>query len=86
MWFVEEDIWRGAWVRRPGTNVFDATMTLPIGSVVTYRVAVERDGETIIARRNPGAEDQLDYVGRLNGRSISGTYVGGYWFARIDGP
>ena len=86
VWFVEEDIWRGAWVRRPGTNVFDATMTLPIGSVVTYRVVVERDGETIIARRNPGAEDQLDYVGRLNGRSISGTYVGGYWFARIDGP
>ena len=83
-WFVEEDIWRGAWIRRPGTNEFDAVMTLPNGSVVTYRVTVERDGETIIARRNLGAEDQLDYVGRLNGKSISGTYAGGYWFARIE--
>lgn len=83
-WFVEEDIWRGAWIRRPGTNEFDAVMTLPNGSVVTYSVKVERDGDTIIARRNLGTEDQLDYVGRLNGQSISGTYAGGYWFAQVD--
>lgn len=83
-WFVEEDIWRGTWIRRPGTNEFDAAMTLPNGSIATYRVTVERDGDTIIAHRNAGADDRLDYVGRLDGRSISGTYVGGYWFARIE--
>ena len=86
-WFVEEDIWRGAWMRRPGTNVFDATMTLPVGLVVTYTVTVERDGDTIIARRNLGAKgaaDRMDYIGRLRGKTISGTYAGGYWFAKIE--
>lgn len=27
VWYMEEDAWSGALVRRPGTNVFDATMT-----------------------------------------------------------
>jgi len=83
VWFVEEDIWRGAWVRRPGTNIFDATMTLPVGSVVTYTATVERDGDTIIARRNLGAADRIDYVGALKGKAIVGTYAGGHWSARI---
>lgn len=83
-WFVEEDIWRGTWIRRRDTNEFDAAMTLPNGSIVTYTVTVERDGETIIAHRNLGGHDRLDYVGKLNGRSISGTYAGGYWFAQIE--
>ena len=79
-------MWRGAWVRRPGTNIFDAAMTLPVGTVVTYTTAIERDGDTIIARRNLGAKgvaDRMDYVGRLRGKTISGTYAGGYWFAKI---
>ena len=74
-------------MRRPGTNVFDATMTLPVGLVVTYTVTVERDGDTIIARRNLGAKgaaDRMDYIGRLRGKTISGTYAGGYWFAKIE--
>lgn len=83
-WYVEEDIWRGAWVRRPGTNVFDAVMTLPVGMVVTYTATVERDGDTIIARRNVGTPHQMDYVGRLHGRTISGNYAGGYWSAKIQ--
>lgn len=87
LWFVEEDVWRGAWVRRPGTNVFDAVMTLPGGAVVTYIATVERDGGTIIARRNldvMGAVDRMDYVGTLKGKAISGTYPGGHWSARIN--
>lgn len=84
VWYVEEDIWRGAWIRRSGTNVFDAIMTLPVGMVVTYTATVERDGDTIIARRNVGTAHQMDYVGRLHGKTISGTYAGGYWSAKIQ--
>ena len=46
-----------------------------------------RDGDTIIARRNLGAKgaaDRMDYIGRLRGKTISGTYAGGYWFAKIE--
>lgn len=86
VWYVEEDYWRGAWIRRPGTNEFDAVMTAPVGIVETYTVTAERDGDTIIARRNVRTKrpDRMDYVGRLRGRIISGTYAGGYWSAKIQ--
>ena len=61
--------------RRPGTDVYDATMTLA-GDVVVYVVKIERL-EHIVARRIAPADARLDYLGMLEGRHIRGTYEGG---------
>lgn len=82
VWYVEESAWRGVWLRRPGTDVYDATMTLA-GDVVVYVVKIERSGNTIIARRIAPADARLDYLGMLEGRHIRGTYEGGPWTATI---
>jgi hypothetical protein len=84
VWNVDEDAWRGQWVRRPGTNTFDA-ITRRAGGVVTYVVNVERAGDTIIARRDFGSDGsgRFDYFGKLDGNTVRGSYLGGVWVATI---
>lgn len=84
VWYVEENGWRGFWVRRPGTNVFDAVMTMG-GVVGRYTAAIERAGNTIIARRSdpPGETRRMDYSGTLDGDVIDGTFPGGRWIVLV---
>ena len=51
IWYVEEDAWRGVWIRRPETNTFDASMTMA-GIVVVFVATVERSGDDIMVRRD----------------------------------
>ena len=82
-WYVEEDGWRGAWIRRPGTRTFDAVMTKG-GLIAVYEVTVEKNGPHIIGRRyDVDPNSRWDYGGVLNGDAIVGTYPGGIWRAEI---
>ncbi|MFO1162898.1 MAG: hypothetical protein U1E60_28955 [Reyranellaceae bacterium] len=83
-WYVEENGWRGTWIRRPGTNVFDAGMAMG-GDVVPYTATVERSGNTIIVRRQYGTDEstRMDYIGTLDGDVIRGTSPGGRWIALV---
>ncbi|WP_395713537.1 hypothetical protein [Reyranella sp.] len=83
VWYMEEDAWRGALIRRPGTNVFDATMTKG-GMVVQYTAEIVRDGDRIFITRD--AHDKkamMTYVGTLRGNRVTGTYRGGIWGAIV---
>ncbi|MFO1084073.1 MAG: hypothetical protein U1E21_05900 [Reyranellaceae bacterium] len=83
VWYMEEDAWTGALVRRAGTNVFDATVTKG-GMVVQYTAEIMRDGNRIFIVRNPRDEQaKMTYVGTLRGNRVSGTYSGGVWGAII---
>jgi hypothetical protein len=83
IWFVEEQGWRGGWIRRPGTNRFDAIVTMG-RAVVGFTADVERNGDRIIVRRYPDDPDaRMDYSGILKDGVITGTYIGGPWRAEI---
>ncbi|MGE4080115.1 MAG: hypothetical protein AB7F22_31690 [Reyranella sp.] len=83
VWYMEEDAWSGALVRRPGTNIFDATMTKG-GQVVQYTAEIVRDGDQIFITRDPhDRQARMTYVGRLRGNRVTGTYSGGVWGAII---
>lgn len=83
VWYMEEDAWSGALVRRPGTNVFDATMTKG-GLVVQYTAEIVRDGEQIFITRDPhDKQAKMTYVGKLRGNRVIGTYAGGAWTAIV---
>lgn len=83
VWYMEEDAWTGALVRRPGTNIFDATMTKG-GMVVQYTAEIVRDGDQIFITRDPNDKQaMMTYVGRLRGNRVTGTYSGGVWGAII---
>lgn len=84
-WYVEENGWRGMWIRRPGTNIFDAAMMMG-GVIGLYTAAVERAGNTIIVRRSDSLDGtrRMDYSGTLEGKVIDGTFPGGRWIARIQ--
>lgn len=82
-WYVEEDGWRGAWIRRPGTKYFDAVMTKG-GLIAVYELAVEKNGAQIIVKRHDrDPNSRWDYSGVLEGGVITGTYPGGIWRAEI---
>ena len=83
VWYMEEDAWSGALIRRRGTNIFDATMTKG-GLVVQYTAEIVRDGDQIFITRDPHDEKaKMTYVGRLRGDRVTGTYSGGVWSAII---
>lgn len=83
VWYMEEDAWSGALVRRPGTNVFDATMTKG-GLVVQYTAEIVRDGDQIFIMREPrDKQAKMTYVGKLRGNRVIGTYAGGAWTAIV---
>jgi len=83
VWYMEEDAWSGALIRRPGTNIFDATMTKG-GMVVQYTAEIVRDGDEIFITRAPHDKlARMTYVGRLRGSRVTGTYSGGVWGAII---
>jgi hypothetical protein len=86
-WSEEENGWRGEWVRRGNSNIFDATWT---GSgTVRAVLTISISGDVVsVSRQNASDTNNCQYQGVLRGRSVSGTYQcvsgGGQWSATIE--
>jgi hypothetical protein len=90
-WLEQSCGWTGVWIRRDGTNIFDATWSKPGKSDVTADMTVHLHGSNVtIERRNSnnGVECDLNGVISYDGRSVSGTYsckgATGRWGAIIS--
>jgi hypothetical protein len=87
-WEVEEGGWRGVWTRRGNSNVFDARWTRagerPITAVLRMRL---QDNFVCISRRNSSDGNDCQYVGRIEGRRVTGFNIcnrgGGPWSGTI---
>jgi hypothetical protein len=82
-WDEEENGFVGKWVRRPGTNMFDATWKS--GRItVTGLLVITRAGNLIkVERKTFGGGNDMTYIGTISGNDVSGRYTGGKWFATI---
>jgi hypothetical protein len=84
VWYIEEDAWSGALIRRSGTNVFDATVTKAGQEVATYVATISRSGDKIFMLRHASDDKEgTIYVGTLDGNKVRGTYPLGVWIATI---
>lgn len=77
LWVDREMGWDGQWVRRPGTNVFDATWSNPAGARVQATMAMETIAtgtlpSVWITRTQPGMTCR--YQGTLEGDTAFGSY------------
>lgn len=98
-WTEQENGWRGTWVRRAGSNRFDArwtrgsravsaTMTISIRGDVVRVTRVQRSSNTRVA----STEERCTYTGRLGAdqRTVTGTFSCTWadgpfsWQAEID--
>src|SRR5262249_46371438 len=82
-WDEEESTFIGKWVRRPGTNMFDATWHR--GHItITGLLVITRAGNLIkIERKSSSDGNDMTYMGTISGNEVSGYYPGGRWFAII---
>jgi hypothetical protein len=83
--------WTGVWIRREGTNIFDATWFKPGKSDVTAEMTVHLQGSNVtIERRKSNNKVECDLQGVISydGISVSGTYsckgATGRWGAIIS--
>ena len=91
IWYESEFGWSGVWIRRPGTNVFDATWTMGATRVQAV-LAIQIQGNAVTVRRQQPNGQTCDYSGTLDGggRTVSGSYSCQWargpfaWNARID--
>ncbi len=75
IWTEYESGWTGTWVRRPGTDEFDARWTTPAGERERATLWITLDGRRVTIERRQ-ARGGCTYTGVLRdeGRTASGTY------------
>ncbi|MBT2602041.1 hypothetical protein J7E55_03060 [Bacillus sp. ISL-53] len=87
-WEVEEGGWRGVWTRRGNSNVFDARWTRAGERPITAVLRMQLQGNFVcISRRNSSDGNDCQYVGRIEGRRVTGFNIcnqgGGPWSGTI---
>lgn len=87
-WEIEEGGWRGVWIRRGNSNIFDGTWTREGARPITAILRMQLDGNFVcISRRNSSDGNSCQYVGRIEGRRVTGFNVcdrgGGPWSGTI---
>ncbi|KKI91025.1 hypothetical protein WQ54_17170 [Bacillus sp. SA1-12] len=87
-WEVEEGGFRGVWTRRGNSNVFDARWTRPGATPITAVLRMRlQDNFVCISRRNSSDGNNCQYVGRIEGRRVTGFNIcnrgGGPWSGTI---
>lgn len=89
-WDEQEGGWRGTWVRRGRSNIFDATWTHPGQKDVTAVLTIQLQGNAVrVERRNSSDGNNCDYRGTLSpdGTTVTGQFAcdqgGGSWSATI---
>jgi hypothetical protein len=73
-WHVEEEGGRGAWTRRSGAQIFDATWTVANRQQTAGTVEINRIGDRVTALRTQAGGRCL-YQGIIAGQSARGTYT-----------
>ena len=90
-WELNEACWRGVYVRRGNSNVFDAEWTLLDGRRFTAEITIEIQGNRVFVQRRRATRDgDADLVNGTLGADgvtvtgvISGRHGSGCFFARI---
>lgn len=91
-WEVEEGGWRAVWIRRGYSNIFDGTWSRPGARTITAVLTMRsQDNFVCISRRNSSDGNNCQYVGRVDGRRVTGFNMcntgGGPWTGTIhSGP
>ncbi len=67
-WRVHEQDWAGEWVRRPGTNTFDARWVTPGQPEIRGVINMRWDGRDVVVQRTDLYTNQhCEYRGRVSG-------------------
>ena len=94
-WEVNEGCWRGVYIRRGNSNVFDAEWTLLDGRQFTAEVTIDIQGNRVVAQRRRatlgGNCDLMNGTLSADGVTVTGSYecshpegqASGCFFARI---